>query len=504
MLRRTKWMLLAGSVLAGSGGLSLWHSSPSRAIAQNQAGPFAPSQGESGTEGSAGPPAVVNSVTVKGGQPVRATTMPAGGMPAQPGMPGEGGMAGVAGMMPGRLMSSVVDEQDRQMERQAIELALQARMASGDERSKLRTALEQLTRQHFEYRQQRRRTELDELSKRVEQLHTALARREANAPAIIQRRVAELLDEDRDLRWETRASSQTGILMPDLRTTALPGAGLVEAPNLNQTAQPQDYRDPGAFGNASGAGPVPSRGSGSLTAPPVQPGPAAVTGSPVGLSGPPHLQPRLPGTTPPSDPYAGENPQPYQNTFQFKVGFDRTDSGLTGTGTSAAMARDAAIRNAMRKAAEARLELANKELELARNAAQRGSGEFTPIELERLKAAVVVAQSELEIVIAGGTVAPLSVTPPSPRSSAILAATLKKAEATRDAARVELYRIKRLVETGDVPQSEMDRAAARLAEAEAIVDITRIELEEVRPTQQKAPESPAPTPPAPGGTLQSK
>lgn len=94
------------------------------------------------------------------------------------------------------------DDQDAAMDREAKQLAARVRAAKEPEKSKLRAELELLTDKHFELRQQRRAAEIAELADRVDKLRVAHHRRQENKPDILKRRLADLLDEENELKWD--------------------------------------------------------------------------------------------------------------------------------------------------------------------------------------------------------------------------------------------------------------------------------------------------------------
>ena len=98
--------------------------------------------------------------------------------------------------------SQVIAEQDAAMDRDAKQLATRVRTAKEPENATLRAELEELTERHFEQRQQRRETEIAELSDRVDKLRVAHHRRQENKPDIIHRRVTDLLDAEKELKWD--------------------------------------------------------------------------------------------------------------------------------------------------------------------------------------------------------------------------------------------------------------------------------------------------------------
>lgn len=96
----------------------------------------------------------------------------------------------------------VPDSPDAALDREAKQLALRVRAAKEPEKSKLRAELEQLTERHFESRLRSRKKEIDELADRIDKLRVAQHRRQENKPDILKRRLADLLDEENELKWD--------------------------------------------------------------------------------------------------------------------------------------------------------------------------------------------------------------------------------------------------------------------------------------------------------------
>ncbi len=125
------------------------------------------------------------------------------------------------------------DDQDAAMDREAKQLAARVRAAKEPEKSKLRAELELLTDKHFELRQQRRAAEIAELADRVDKLRVAHHRRQENKPDILKRRLADLLDEENELKWdEARLKTASPITpsKPEPRVPNLDGEWLVTLP----------------------------------------------------------------------------------------------------------------------------------------------------------------------------------------------------------------------------------------------------------------------------------
>lgn len=128
------------------------------------------------------------------------------------------------------------NDQDVAMDREAKQLAVRVRAAKEPEKSKLRAELELLTDKHFELRQQRRATEIAELADRVDKLRVAHHRRQENKPDILKRRLADLLDEENELKWDESRGKPTPIVpslsrpQPEPQLPNLDGEWLVTLP----------------------------------------------------------------------------------------------------------------------------------------------------------------------------------------------------------------------------------------------------------------------------------
>ncbi|MDB5390593.1 MAG: sigW 7 [Planctomycetaceae bacterium] len=94
------------------------------------------------------------------------------------------------------------DEEDLKLDRETRELAARVRAASGAEREKLKSDFENLISKQFKHRQNRRKIEIEDLSRRVEQMRKRHLRRDEQQTEILKARVKDLLDEDRDLKWD--------------------------------------------------------------------------------------------------------------------------------------------------------------------------------------------------------------------------------------------------------------------------------------------------------------
>ena len=105
----------------------------------------------------------------------------------------------------------LADDQDAEFDRQAKKLALKFRTANTVEQAKLRLELESICEQHFEYRQKQRKSEIEQLSGRVDSLRLTQVTRQANKAEVLKRRLNELLDPDTNLKWDTSNTKEEPI-----------------------------------------------------------------------------------------------------------------------------------------------------------------------------------------------------------------------------------------------------------------------------------------------------
>jgi hypothetical protein len=89
----------------------------------------------------------------------------------------------------------------RQMERESLDLADQARRAAPEERPALSQKLKEVLGRLFEAREESRARELSEMKRRVEEIEKSLAGRRAAKDKIVERRRRELLGEKSDDEW---------------------------------------------------------------------------------------------------------------------------------------------------------------------------------------------------------------------------------------------------------------------------------------------------------------
>jgi hypothetical protein len=92
-----------------------------------------------------------------------------------------------------------LEKNDRDLERQTLELGQQYRRAPRDERIALKKQLDVAVQQHFEARQARRQLQLKRLEEELERMRSALKRRTELRSQIVERRVLELIGEEHEL-----------------------------------------------------------------------------------------------------------------------------------------------------------------------------------------------------------------------------------------------------------------------------------------------------------------
>ncbi|MHB8862308.1 MAG: TolC family protein [Pirellulaceae bacterium] len=95
-------------------------------------------------------------------------------------------------------------ERYNELEQQVMRMAQEFRQTrpEGQERDNLRQKIAELTQEQFQLRHQARQFEIEHLQNQLEELQEKLQRREERKDEIIERRVAQLTDQDQELRWE--------------------------------------------------------------------------------------------------------------------------------------------------------------------------------------------------------------------------------------------------------------------------------------------------------------
>ncbi len=137
--------------------------------------------------------------------------------------------------------STTADNQDTEFDRRAKQIALKFRTANSTEQSKLRQELESLCEEHFEYRQKQRKSEIEQLSNRVDSLRLTQVTRHANKSEILKRRLNDLLDPDTNLQWDSTktkdesTSTQTEARDPAFELNIVTNSAL---PNSTDSPEP--------------------------------------------------------------------------------------------------------------------------------------------------------------------------------------------------------------------------------------------------------------------------
>ena len=91
--------------------------------------------------------------------------------------------------------------EDNRLEREAQSLARQVRAAKSDEREKLRAELAVTVDKHFEVRQQRRELSLKRMEEELKRLREAIESRTKGREEIVQKRLTELIGDDKELEF---------------------------------------------------------------------------------------------------------------------------------------------------------------------------------------------------------------------------------------------------------------------------------------------------------------
>jgi hypothetical protein len=140
--------------------------------------------------------------------------MPGGplGPPESPGGMGMGMMGGVGfgptgPHGPPEMMKDIDPEmykllkEDKLLELQSRELAMEYRRAPSDARAKIKQQVEELVNKHFEVRQQRRSLELKHLEEALNRLRDTMERRAAARKDLVEKRVDDLIGREEELSF---------------------------------------------------------------------------------------------------------------------------------------------------------------------------------------------------------------------------------------------------------------------------------------------------------------
>jgi hypothetical protein len=171
----------------------------------------------------------------------------------------------------------------RDLDRQVYNLARQYRDLDKPKEldEKLREQIAELTAKQFELRQQMRELEIARLHKRLEEVETNVRKRKGLKQQIVEKRIVDLLDEDRELEWESTANTRFPTNRFDFQVTT----------QYREVVQPDGThrRDPVRV-----VQPVPRSQASPTTA--SRPGIASTASNPLAASSPPptnRLVPRV-------------------------------------------------------------------------------------------------------------------------------------------------------------------------------------------------------------------
>jgi len=91
--------------------------------------------------------------------------------------------------------------EDNRLDREALALARRVREAKSTEREKLRADLAVVVNKHFDVRQQRRELSLKRMEEELKRLREAIESRSKGREDVVQRRITELVGDDKDLEF---------------------------------------------------------------------------------------------------------------------------------------------------------------------------------------------------------------------------------------------------------------------------------------------------------------
>lgn len=91
--------------------------------------------------------------------------------------------------------------EDNRLDREAIALARRVREAKSTDREKLRADLAVVVNKHFDVRQQRRELSLKRMEEELKRLREAIESRSKGREDVVQRRITELVGDDKNLEF---------------------------------------------------------------------------------------------------------------------------------------------------------------------------------------------------------------------------------------------------------------------------------------------------------------
>ncbi len=137
---------------------------------------------------------------------------------------------GMADIRPRDPRIAELTERYNQLEQQVMQMAREFRQMrpEGQEREPLRQKIAEVTQEQFQIRHQVRQLDIERLQNQLKELQEKLQRREEMKDYIINRRVAQLTEEDDELRWDPMNPSGGGMAM----SLAVPQPPMLTAPGL--------------------------------------------------------------------------------------------------------------------------------------------------------------------------------------------------------------------------------------------------------------------------------
>jgi len=127
-----------------------------------------------------------------------------------------------------------------ELQTQIFGLVQKHRAAKDDERKRIRDQITELTTEQFDLRHLMREVEIERIKKHLREVEAKVDKREALRKEIIEKRIADLLNEDVEIQWETLPIRGAGPQMPmttEMREMRLPDGTSRRVPVIV-------YRDP--------------------------------------------------------------------------------------------------------------------------------------------------------------------------------------------------------------------------------------------------------------------
>ncbi|MDB5387860.1 MAG: hypothetical protein JWM11_3506 [Planctomycetaceae bacterium] len=175
------------------------------------------------------------------------------------------------------ISTPLVAASDTKLANEEQGLVRKYRTATPAEQPGIRNELEQVTAKHFELKHRQRIDELKVLEIRMEKLRASLAQREQLKDQIVQKRVADLLNIENPLQWDTEAdtsnaaASRVKLMTPaQVNNYRVPTVPTYDDPDSSAKNQFEPESDPSARTVGNIMGPVRGRGQVAIKSRPVQ------------------------------------------------------------------------------------------------------------------------------------------------------------------------------------------------------------------------------------------